>query len=86
MHVSEKSFNVIRDRVTSDDIIGTKFLPLSEISGNGGAGMFQDTIFHLLSFIQAFIYDVVSLHPPELISVQLEFMHAVRDHLSEIFG
>ena len=67
MHVSEKSFNLIRDRVTADDIIGTKFLPLSEISGNGDAGMFQDIIFHLLSFVQTFIYDGVSLHPPEII-------------------
>lgn len=29
--------------MTADDIIGTKFLLLSEISGNGGAGMLLHT-------------------------------------------
>ena len=38
-------FYVVRDRVTADDIIGTKFLLLSEISGNGGTGMLQDIIY-----------------------------------------
>ncbi|CAB3993921.1 myoferlin-like isoform X2 [Paramuricea clavata] len=32
------------DRVTADDIIGTKYLPLSEISGNGGAGRVKRTL------------------------------------------
>lgn len=35
-------FYGVRDRVTADDIIGTKLLLLSEISGNGGTGMLQD--------------------------------------------
>ena len=40
--------------MTADDIIGTKFLLLSEISGNGGAGTLLDiTLFKSTSLYQS---------------------------------
>jgi hypothetical protein len=58
--LSKKYFYVIRDRVTADDIIGTKYLPLSEISGNGGTGMLQDHYFQYIIHSQNITPSIVS--------------------------